>query len=303
LQQRPRAAGRSEGGGGKSPLPEPAEGRKYLVFLLGPFSLALQIAAIKRVHDAQGIPPRSPGTRVLDLHHLTGSRSERAPGYWLEMEIGGGKYLTPVEEVEEIRELSLAIPMAFPPALGGDADSPFRGIFFDGLRMIVELDPEAMVRAESGFFEPEPAMPEEEDEPVPAAPVSDRVALLEIGDRLWRLDLASLIQVSNTEKIHPIPTRGSGIEGVVRYAELAVPVIGPALLGQLLGGECHGRGDFPVIALVESKLGLVGIGCQRIAEVVERARIPEGAKSQAEIAPERLIRGLRQAEKMASGRR
>ena len=282
-------------------MPEPAEGRKYLVFLLGPFSLALQIAAIKRVHDAQGIPPRSPGTRVLDLHHLTGSRSERAPGYWLEMEIGGGKYLTPVEEVEEIRELSLAIPMAFPPALGGDADSPFRGIFFDGRRMIVELDPEAMVRAESGFFDPEPAMPEEQDEPGPAAVVSDRVALLEIGDQLWMLDLASLVQVVNTEEIHAIPSRGSGIEGVVYYADMAVPVIGPPLFCRLLGGECRGGGEFPVIALVESKRGLVGIGCQRIAEVVGRAQIPEGVKANAEIAPERLIHGLRQAGKRASG--
>lgn len=274
----------------ESPSPD---GRKFLIFLVGTYSLALEITAIKRVHDAQGIPPRSQGSRVLDLHHLTGSKAERAPGYWIEMEIGGGRFLAPVEEVEEISELSLAVPMAYPAALRREETRPFRGIYFDGLRMTVELDPQALAEAEMGQYLGD--LPDEEEEPEMSEPGSDRVAMLEIGGETYQLDLARLIQVVNTEEVHAIPSAGCPIEGVVYYADRAVPVIGPALFTELMSDEIGAGGnEYPEIALVESDWGYLGIGCQRIAEVVARAEADASpGRGKAEISPERLIHRLR----------
>ena len=93
--------------------------------------------------------------------------------------------------------------MEYPPALCREATRPFRGVYFDGLRMIVELDPQALAEAETGYFPPD--QPSEEVEPEVAEPRSDRVALIEIGHELWRLDLACLVQVLTTEE-SPIPS-------------------------------------------------------------------------------------------------
>ena len=290
MQQLPRTGARSNPGSGEEPSPSP-DGRKYLIFLVGRYSLALEISSIKRVHDAQGIPPRSQGSRVLDLHHLTGSKAERAPGYWIEMEIGGSRFLAPVEEVEEIRELSLSVPMEYPPALRREETRPFRGVFFDGLRMIVELDPQALAEAETGYF---PDLPPEEEEPETETAKSDRVALIEIGEDLWRLDLSSLVQVLNAEEIHPLPSAGSPIEGVVYYHDRAIPVIGPARFTELMADELSmADNEFPAIALIECPLGYLGIGCRWVAQVVGRAEAeaPPG-RGKAEISPERLIRRL-----------
>ena len=292
MQQLPRTGARTHAGSGEEQSPSP-ESRKYLIFLVGRYSFALEISAIKRVHDAQGIPPRSQGSRVLDLHHLTGAKAERAPGYWIEMEIGGSRFLSPVEEVEEIRELSLSVPMEYPPALRREATRPFRRVFFDGLRMIVELDPQALAEAETGSFQPDPKP--EEVEPEVAEPRSDRVALIEIGHELWRLDLACLVQVLTTEEIHSLPSAGSPIEGVVYYADRAVPVLSPARFNELMaGGTGTAENDYPSIALVECRLGSLGIGCRWVAQVVGRAEAeaPPG-RGKAEISPERLIHRLR----------
>jgi len=294
LQNLPRTGARTHPGSGEEYSPAP-DGRKYLIFLVGRFSLALEISAIKRVHDAQGIPPRSQGSRVLDLHHLTGSKAESAPGYWIEMEIGGTRFLAPVEDVEEIRELSLSVPMEYPPALRRDETRSFRGVFFDGLRMIVELDPQALAEAETGYDLPD--LPPEVEEPEAAAPLSDRVALLEIGADLWRLDLACLVQVLNTEEVHSIPSAGCPIEGVVYYADRAVPVIGPALFTELMADEMSAADNtYPAIALVECREGYLGIGCRWVAQVVGRAEAEASQRGKAEIAPERLIHRLRKCK-------
>jgi len=277
--------------GGLSLAPE--EGKQYLVFKEGKFTLALRLPAIKKLYDAESLPPRTPGTRLLDLHDLMGAEFVARHGYWIEMEAGSNRYLMPVEEVEGIRELSLAIVMAYPPVLRRPELGYIRGIFFDGLRMIVELDPEQMAETgeggdRSGQAWIPAAFPEKSGPSGPGkkgaepGPGGERsLVLFEGGGGLWSLDLELVVQIINKDEVHPIPASGRGIPGVVYYAEQAVPVIAPSTLHEIVSGVKGGHGEeFSIVLVAETPRGLIGFGCDRVMRVLRPAAgggpVPEG---------------------------
>ena len=280
------------GRGGVNPAAVTGEGRQYLVFKEGIFTLALKIEAIKKLHDAQTIPPRTPGTRMLDLQDLTGAETEVTHGYWIEMEVGSHRYLMPVEEVEGIRELSLAVVMDYPPALQRPDVNYMPRIFFDGLRMIVELDPQAladMIEGRAGSFPPRPGAHErgKDKEKVsggrggksadPKRPGERIVIFFEAGSHVWSLDLEQVLQITNRDEIHPVPAFGRKIGGVAYHAEQAVPVLSPGTLARiLLGSSDSGDDDFSLIIVMETTKGLLGLGCSRIIQVAKNVSPDQG---------------------------
>jgi chemotaxis signal transduction protein len=267
----------------------PEQGKQYLVFKEGQFTLALKLPAIKKLYDAESSPPRTPGTRLLDLHDLMGAEFVGRHGYWIEMEAGSNRYLMPVEEVEGIRELSLAIVMAYPGVLRRPELEYIRGIFFDGLRMIVELDAEAMARTADGPG----GGPQGSSLPgsfpdrgrrsahakKAAAGAGRTLVLFEGGGGLWSVDLELVVQIIIKDEIHPVPASGRGIMGVAYYAEQAVPVIAPSVLREIMLGEkAAPGGDFSTVLVAETSRGLLGFGCDHVVRVErEAAERGEGA--------------------------
>lgn len=279
-----------------------AKGGQYLVFKVGRYSLALGLMNIRRVHDAEGVPPRTPGSRVLDLYQITGAEAGAPNAYWIEMDVGERRYLMPVENVEEIRDLNLAVPMPYPPVLVGPETGYFKGLFFDGFRMIVEIDPEKLVEMTEGLKglgraasarmeeeEPEPPRPDESGEGKPV-----RLLYFEVGAQVMAVDLNRVVQIINRDEIHEVPAGGQKVLGVVYHAEQAVPVIAPEAMGVELAGPA--KDIFSMIILAEARKGLVALGCERIIRVAEKdglARKQEDKEPQAvEIELERLIARL-----------
>lgn len=260
----------------------PDEEGQYLVFKEGRFTLALGIKAIKRLYDAESFPPRTPSTRMIDLHDLVGAESKANHVYWIEMEIGDGRYLMPVEEVEGIGELSLAVVLQYPGILRRPQTAFLKRMFFDGLRMIVELDPEALAATTEGIINPYrhdssgggEASENEEARGSVKAPDADanRMVILEIGGRTWRLALDLVAQIVNREEIHAVPASGRKIMGVVYHQDQAIPVISPGRLVETIRGDrFRSDGEFSMIIVAETKKGLIGFGCDRIIKVAERS--------------------------------
>jgi chemotaxis signal transduction protein len=273
---------------GGRPALTPEEGKQYLVFKEGIFTLALKLPAIKKLYDAESFPPRTPGTRLLDLHDLMGAEFVARHGYWIELEAGSNRYLMPVEDVEGIRELSLAVVMAYPPVLRRPELDYIRSIFFDGLRMIVELDAEVMARTADGLG----GGPEGSTGPLPdrgrrpgqakkaAAGAARTMVLFEGAGGLWSLDLDLVVQIVIKDEIHPVPASGRGIMGVAYYAEQAVPVIAPSVWREIMLGEKGGTGDdFSTVLVAETPRGPLGFGCDHVVRVEKEAaeREPGGS--------------------------
>jgi len=258
-----------------------AEADQYLIFREGKFSLALWINSIKKLYDTETPPPRTRETRMLDLKQLTGSGSSAANNYWIELEVRDKKYLMPIEQVEGIRELSLAVVMDYPGVLVKPETRFLRRMFFDGLRMIVELDPEGLAQiaeaetdtiglgARTSRPEPEAEKPDQEV-PDKNGSKGDRILLFEAGNELWGLPLDKVVQVVNKEDVHFVPTICSCVEGVVYHAEQAVPLMAPQSLIRIALDKESEPEDFPMIMLADTRRGMVGFGCKRILEVVEK---------------------------------
>ena len=292
------------------PALAPEEGKQYLIFKEGNFTLALKLSAIKKLYDAESSPPRTPGTRLLDLHDLMGAEFVARHGYWIEMEAGSNRYLMPVEDVEGIRELSLAIVMAYPPVLRRPELNYIRGIFFDGLRMIVELSPDELAETSEGVAGgPSPSsgpagFTEKGARSSPGkkgAGLGDERTnvLFEGGGTIWSLDLELVVQIINKDEVHPIPASGRGIRGAVYYAEQAIPVIAPSTLHEIASGvKGAGGEEFSIVLVAETPRGLIGFGCDRVVRVARqdaaaRDAPEEGASGAAhEIKIENVLRFL-----------
>jgi chemotaxis signal transduction protein len=263
-------------------------GARFLLFKLDKFSLALELPVLRKIYDAAGFPFRTAGSRMIDLHRLTGAESKAAINYWIEMDLGAGRYLLPVEDVEGIRELSLAVPLPYPPVLRRPETRYIQTLLFDGLRMIVLLDAGGLVevseekdklkfrvKSKSSMRDaaapaPVPAVP---DQPESAA--AGKVVVFAAGGELWKVALDQVIQILNAEELYPLPSTGPGIAGAIYYAESAVPVIAPFRLSE----SARDRKPDPetaisTVILLETPPGPLGIGCERIVKVVGREAGP-----------------------------
>lgn len=299
-------AGPSAFGGESSPTPLEG-GEKYLVFRVADFTIALEIGALKKVHDAGALPPRTPGSRVVDLHHITGADKGRSPGYWIEMEGEAGRYLIPVEEVEGIRELSLAVPIPYPRVLARPETIYIRRLLFDGLRMITLLAVNGLAELASGRL-PAAGRPESKDGEPTGARFSGpgKLVAFEIGPLRGWLPLERVVQIISRDDLFPVPSATSGVMGVAYYSDHAVPVLKPSWLGGLLGKPIQPpEPEFNMIVLAESSQGMIGFPGERVLKVMDRTATENGAEDRPEsssdhragqeIAPDQVAKKLIEA--------
>jgi len=276
------------------PGPGP-EGRQLLVFKVGEYSLALPLNVLRKVYDAQGLPPRSPGSRVLDMYQITGASAGASPGYWIEMEVGERRYLMPVESVEEIRELSLAVPLDYPDALRREETSFVKSLYFDGLRMIAEISPEELAHMTEGIKSPRKKHRErrgvssQRDEN--GEPPEGKLVVFESGDGMYAVPLDLVRQIMDSDEIHPVPAAGQKIRGLVYHAETGVPVMSQ----KLLDGKGPDEGGTGMIIVVESGKGPVGFACRRVVKLAEAEEIEWKGEEEGAI---KLIRPERILEKL-----
>lgn len=279
-----------ENGLGSGPVQDaPEEGKKYLVFRMGEFWLALAIEAIKRLYDAQAHPPRTPGSKLIDLRQITGDDAQSPVGYWIEMEIDGGRYLMTVDDVEGIQEFNLCVVMEYPSVLKRPQTKYYKKLFFDGLRMMTEIDPAGIAGTTPGLPGVDPGFSlgqelenETESKPVRA---SERIVIFESGGGLWSLDLGLVAQIINRDDIYPLPAAGPIIMGVCYYAEQAIPVMSPADMVRIITGERPRIDDrFSMVIIAETERGLLGIGCDRIVRVANRQDPGKSVETQNSVA-------------------
>lgn len=263
-------------------------GARYLLFKLDKFSLALELPVLRKIYDAAGFPFRTAGSRMIDLHRLTGAEGQAAINFWIEMDLGAGRYLIPVEDVEGIRELSLAIPLPYPPVLRRPETRYIQTLLFDGLRMIVLLDAGGLVEVseekdklkfraktvKSKSSMRDAAAPAvAPDQPESAA--SGKLVVFAAGGELYKVDLELVIQILNAEELYPLPSTGPGIAGAIYFAESAVPVVSSVRLSELVQDRKPGpETAISTVILLETPPGPLGLGCERIVKVVGREAGP-----------------------------
>ncbi len=280
---------------GANPSPEP--GKKYLLFKEGPFSLAIAIESIRRVHDAEeGSPPRRPGTRMIDLHRLACIETVIRPDFWLEMEIGDGHFLMPVGEVEGIREMNLAIPLRFPESIRKPEGVFISGIFFDGNRMVGELDPAELARINEelngrglgyrpvGNIDGARAGKSSDlgsgTKGTPGSASASSAFTFLAGGDLYGIRFDRVLQVITRDEVHPFPGAPEGARRVVYYSDSAVPVIEPDFLIRSAGGDAAEKlDDYGLIVLVETHKGIIGFGCSRIVNVAFNQETENGPEA------------------------
>lgn len=274
------------------------ESRKFLVFRVGDFWLALPIEVLNKVHDAESVPPRTPNSKVLDLHRMTGAKLGAQPAYWIDMEAGKKRYLMPVEAVEEIRELSLALPMPYPGALRKKETAFLKSIYFDGLRMIVEMDPAKLAEVTESMTGITSALSERRERPVKGGTVEDtkkedkkssvntgRMLVFEAGEKRLAIDLDIVVQIINRDEIHPVPAAGQKIMGVVYHADQAVPVLSFDFLKANVGGE----DDFEMIIVAETKQGFIAFVCRKVLGVMGKEEFKKEAQANKDDADRDII--------------
>jgi chemotaxis signal transduction protein len=282
----------------------PDEGKQYLVFREGPFTLALAIDNIKRVHEAVTVPQRRPGTRLIDIHRMTGTASETLVRFWVEIQMGKGHYLMPINNVEGIREMNLAIPMKYPEALKKEDMDFISRLFFDGSRMIVEIDSKALLElteSENALLKNLKKIRERKNRGALNHPDSEEVQTVEkkdpqedadtfsddkkmlffkTDDNMWALDFKKIMKIIDKDEIHKLPGIGKSVVGAVYHDENAVPVIIP---GKNDVNDQKGK-SIEKIILTESPRGMVGFGCDQIIQIAM-----EKDKDQMENGPDNCI--------------
>jgi len=257
---------------------------KYLIFGVAEFVLAVDISYLKKVYDAETQPPRTPDSKVVDLHRLTGTRERRQTGYWLDMDFPSGHFLVPVEEVEGISELGLAVPVLYPSAIAGKRTRFIKKMLFDGMRMISEINPEGISETpleRLGFGKKKKApsfgsalLEEEiEEQKAPAgeeATDENKVLTFISGGVMWAINLDHVFQVINKSDIFTIPSAPPQIMGAIYHSEKAIPVIKPEAVLDRKQAEREWAPDeeFSTIILVHTEKGEVGIPCERVMRVL-----------------------------------
>lgn len=258
---------------------------KYLVFGVAEFVLAVDISYLKKVYNADSQPPRTPDSKVVDLHRLTGAQNRRRTGYWLDMDFPSGHFLVPVEEVEGISELGLAVTVPYPSAIAGKRTRFIKKILFDGMRMISEINPEGISETpleRPGFGKKKKApsfgnalREEESEEQKAPAGEEDRdenqVLTFVSGGATWAINLDHVFQVINMSDIFTIPSAPPQIMGAIYHSEKAVPVIKPEAVFDRKQAEREWAPDeeFSMIVLLHTEKGEVGIPCERVMRVRE----------------------------------
>ncbi len=104
----------------------------YLVFEAGGFPLAVRISQVRRVLDKLAIDPEM---ETLDLAKMLELKLASA-GYGLEIIVKDKVKSVPVDRVEPIKDLKLALWLKFPQIMRRKNNRMIEGFFFDGLRMI-----------------------------------------------------------------------------------------------------------------------------------------------------------------------
>ncbi len=274
--------------------------RKYLIFSVAEFVLAVDISYLKKVYDAESHPPRTPDSKVIDLYRMTGTDKQRKTGYWLDMDFSGGHFLVPVENVEGISELGLAVPVDYPSAIAGRRTGFIKKILFDGMRMIAEISPEGISETpveRPGFGRKKKApsfggtssgKAEQKEQTEDVARRQDdngdgkKLLFLSRGAK-WTINLEHVFQVINMNDIFEIPSAPDEIMGAIYHSEKAIPVLKPETIIKGQGKQWGTDEDFSIIILVPTPRGAVGIPCERILQVLDSKSADEDQGGHGEV--------------------
>lgn len=115
----------------------------HLVFRLEGYVFALEIQHVQRVHDLEmSRGPLPEWGEEVDLARFfgigRGGRPERA--FRVDMLVGNQPWCFRADAVEDIQDFALALTLPFPPLLRREDNLSLKGFFFDGARLIHQLD-------------------------------------------------------------------------------------------------------------------------------------------------------------------
>jgi len=112
--------------------PDKRDEENYLVFEAGGFPLAVRISQVRRVFDKSSLDP---AVETFDLAKML-NMNLKAGGYGVEISIKDKTAAVPVDRVEPIKDLRLALWLKFPQIMRRKNNRMIEGFFFDGFRMI-----------------------------------------------------------------------------------------------------------------------------------------------------------------------
>jgi len=115
---------------------ERKEGENFLVFDVGGYPLAVRISQVRKVMDKNSADP---DLEMVDLTQILGNRMKTAD-FRLEVMMEGKAKSVPVDFVEPIKDLRLAVWLDFPKIMRRKNNKIIEGFFFDGSRMITLID-------------------------------------------------------------------------------------------------------------------------------------------------------------------
>jgi chemotaxis signal transduction protein len=115
---------------------ERKEGENFLVFEVGGYTLAVRIGQVLKVMDKNSADP---DLEMVDLTEILGNRMKSAD-FRLEVMMEGKVKSVPVDYVEPIKDLRLAVWLDFPKIMRRKNNKIIEGFFFDGSRMVTLID-------------------------------------------------------------------------------------------------------------------------------------------------------------------
>ena len=123
-------------------------GQAHLVFQLAGYAFAVDILDVAKVHDLGAGADLLEWGEELDLARYFRVQREagKPPNFRVDMLVGNQPWSFAADAVEDIQDFGLALFLAFPPLLRARENLALKGFFFDGTRLIHQLDaPEMMV--------------------------------------------------------------------------------------------------------------------------------------------------------------
>ena len=123
----------------------------HLVFRLGGYSFALDLRNVVKIHDlAAGTEVLTWGDEV-NLARYFGVEEEARRPFRVDVLVGDRSWCFGADAVEDIQGFGLELALAFPPMLRREENRAIEGFYFDGLRLIHQLEAGAIM--DSARFE------------------------------------------------------------------------------------------------------------------------------------------------------
>jgi chemotaxis signal transduction protein len=122
----------------------------HLVFRLGEYSFALDIRSVTKIHDLAAEPEAPAGGEEFNLGRYFGVAEETRRPFRVDVSVDDRAWCFRADAVEDIQGFGLVVVLAFPPMLRTEENRAIEGFFFDGLRLVHQVDAAALMSS-AGF--------------------------------------------------------------------------------------------------------------------------------------------------------